>query len=93
MALFMALFEAPQPDGSLFLPASSSPDALYQLGMMYAAGRDVPLDLVTAHKWLNIAAARGNLDARRMRTELSTEMSRAEIMEAQKQARAWVTMH
>ena len=89
----MALFEAPQPDGSTFAPAGSSPDALYQLGMMYAAGRDVPLDLICAHKWLNIAASRGNLDARRMRTELSAEMSRAEITEAQKQARAWVSLH
>ena len=89
----MARFEAPQPDGSSFAPAGGSPDALYQLGLMYAAGREVATDLVTAHKWLNIAASRGNLDARRMRTELAAEMTRAEIMEAQKQARAWVSLH
>ena len=89
----MARFEAPQPDGSSFAPAGGSPDALYQLGLMYAAGREVTTDLVAAHKWLNIAASRGNLDARRMRTELAAEMTRAEIMEAQKQARAWVSMH
>ena len=89
----MARFEAPQPDGSTFAATGSSADALYELGLMYAAGRDVAVDLVSAHKWLNIAASRGNLDARRMRSELAAEMSRAEIMEAQKQARAWVQMH
>lgn len=89
----MARFEAPLPDGSSFAPTGGSPDALYQLGLMYAAGREVPLDLVTAHKWLNIAASRGSFDARRMRSELALEMTRAEIMEAQKQARAWVTVH
>jgi len=89
----MALFEAPQPDGSTFVPAGNTPDALFQLGMLYAAGRDVPLDFVAAHKWFNIAAARGNLEARRMRTELATEMTRSEIIEAQRQARAWVASH
>ena len=87
----MARFEAPQPDGSAFMHAGQSADALYQLGLMYAAGRDVVLDLVTAHKWFNIAAARGNQDARRLRTELAAEMTRAEIVEAQRQARAWAS--
>ena len=89
----MALFEASQLDGSTRAAAGGSADALYQLGLMYAAGRDVTMDLVAAHKWLNIAAARGNLDARRMRTELSIEMSRAEIIEAQRQARQWMVRH
>lgn len=87
----MARFEAPQPDGSVVMHAGQSADALYQLGLMYAAGRDVVVDLVTAHKWFNIAAARGNRDARRMRSELAAEMTRAEIIEAQRQARAWAT--
>ena len=86
----MARFEAPFPDGSAFIPAGSSADALYELGLMYASGRDVVLDLVQAHKWLNIAASRGNAAARCMRTELAAEMSRAEIIDAQRQARAWV---
>ena len=89
----MALFDTFQLDGSGLAPAGASADALYELGLMYAAGRDVPMDLVSAHKWLNIAAARGNTDARRMRTELSAEMTRAEIVEAQKQARQWMTRH
>jgi uncharacterized protein len=89
----MARFEAPLPDGSTLAAPDASPDALYQLGLMYAAGRDVAVDLVTAHMWLNIAAARGNLEARRMRTELADAMTRDEIMRAQRQARAWITRH
>ena len=89
----MARYEIPQPDGSMLAQNGGSADALYELGMMHAAGRDVPLDLVAAHKWLNIAAARGNADARRIRMELAEEMSRTEIVEAQKQARQWMTMH
>ena len=89
----MARFEAAQCDTSTFMSSGNSADALYELGLMYAAGREVNVDLVAAHKWLNIAASRGNLEARRMRTELAAEMTRAEILEAQKQARAWVQMH
>ena len=33
--------------------------AYFELGCMYAAGRTVAPDLVTAHKWFNIAAAQG----------------------------------
>ena len=40
-------------------------DMLFELGMMYAAGRDVPVDLVSAHKWFNLAAAKGNSEAAR----------------------------
>ena len=86
----MARFEAPQPDGTAFALAGASPDALYQLGLLYAAGRNVPLDLIAAHKWFNIAASRGNQEARRMRSELAADMSRDEVMQAQRQARAWV---
>jgi TPR repeat protein len=43
---------------------TGAPDALFELGMLYATGRDVAADLVVAHKWFNLAAARGNEDAR-----------------------------
>ena len=42
-------------------PAAS--DMLFELGMMYSVGRDVPVDLVSAHKWFNLAAVKGNADA------------------------------
>jgi TPR repeat protein len=51
------------------------------------------LDLVSAHKWFNLAAVRGDADARRYRMEIAHEMSRAEIAEAQRQARGWLARH
>ena len=88
----MALYEMPQTE---FGGAASAPatDALFQLGLKYATGRDCPVDLVTAHQWLNIAAMRGNSAARSMRMELAEEMSKAEIMRAQRQAREWIARH
>ncbi len=73
--------------------AGGTPDALFELGLMYCAGRDVDLDLVSAHKWFNLAAMRGNEDAKRYRMEIAREMSKTEIAEAQRQARAWLGRH
>ncbi|MGI9475694.1 MAG: hypothetical protein ACR2PI_03245 [Hyphomicrobiaceae bacterium] len=66
-------------------------DALYQLGLMYSAGRDVELDLIAAHKWFNLAALRGNQDAKVLRQEIAGEMSRSEIAKAQRAARRWLS--
>ena len=70
-----------------------APDALFELGLMYCAGREVSVDFVSAHKWFNLAALRGNDDAKRYRTELSREMSRADIARAQRLAREWIRVH
>ena len=68
----------------------ATPDALFELGMLYATGRDVVADLVAAHKWFNVAAARGNVAALKRRVEIAREMSGEEIAEAQKLAREWM---
>jgi TPR repeat protein len=73
--------------------AGGTPDALFELGLMYCAGRDVELDLVSAHKWFNLAAMRGNQEAKRYRMEIASELSRSEIAEAQRQARQWLARH
>lgn len=52
-----------------------------------------PVDLIAAHKWFNVAAMLGNSDANRLRREIAAEMSKAEITEAQRAARAWITRH
>jgi TPR repeat protein len=72
---------------------SGGPDALFQLGLMYSSGRDVELDTIAAHKWFNLAALRGNADARILRQEISREMSRSEISKAQRQARQWLSKY
>ena len=48
---------------------------------------------MSAHKWFNLAAMRGNQDAKRYRMELAREMSKTEIAEAQRQAREWLARH
>jgi TPR repeat protein len=72
---------------------TGAPDALFELGMLYATGRDVAADLVVAHKWFNLAAVRGNGVALIHRRELALEMSAMQIAEAQKLAREWITTH
>ncbi len=56
-----------------------SGDMLFELGMMYSVGRDAPVDLVAAHKWFNLAAMKGNIDAVRLRREIANQMSDVEI--------------
>ena len=68
-------------------------DALYQLGLMYCTGRDVEYDLVEAHKWFNLAALRGNDEAKQYRSEISREMTRKQIAAAQKRAREWLAIN
>jgi uncharacterized protein len=65
-------------------------DALFELGLSYCSGRDGVVDLVQAHKWFNIAAIRGNDDAKRYRSELASDMSKTEIIRAQRLAREWL---
>jgi uncharacterized protein len=72
----------------------STGDALLELGLLQCAGReDVAIDLVSAHKWFNLAALRGNAEAKRYRMEIAREMSKREIAEAQRQARQWLARH
>jgi uncharacterized protein len=72
------------------VPMFATGEAYYELGLMYAAGRTVPADLVEAHKWFNIAMARGCREAVAMRAELALEMSATEIALAQREARLWL---
>jgi len=65
----------------------------FELGLMYSTGNFVPADMVAAHKWFNIAAMRGNSEAARLRREIASEMSEAEIAAAQRAARVWLTRH
>lgn len=68
-------------------------DALFELGLMYSTGRDVSSDLVAAHKWFNLAAMRGNEEAKQLRLEISRELSKRQIADAQRLAREWLRAH
>ena len=68
-------------------------EQFFELGMMYSTGRLGSTDLVSAHKWFNIAAVSGSTDAVRLRHEIAAEMSEAEIAAAQRAARDWLARH
>ena len=68
-------------------------DTMFELGMMYASGREVPVDLIIAHKWFNIAAVKGHGEAAQLRREVAAEMTDAEIGQAQRAARDWLKTH
>jgi TPR repeat protein len=89
----MARYEAPHSAIAESAAQGGTPDALFELGLLYCTGREVSLDLVEAHKWFNLAALRGNAEARRYRFEISQEMSRADIGRAQRAAREWLAQH
>ena len=89
----MARFEISDSAHAALGEAPSGAHTLYELGIMYSVGRSVPIDYVTAHKWFNLAAMRGNEDAKRYRMEIAREMSKTEIAEAQRQAREWLARH
>jgi TPR repeat protein len=73
--------------------ATAQADILFELGIMYATGRDCEADLVAAHKWFNIAAIKGSVRAAELRSELSATMSKVEIARALREAREWMTVH
>src|ERR1700748_2062266 len=65
-------------------------DVLFELGMMYSVGRDVPIDLVSAHKWFQLAAVKGKREPVRWRREIADQMSESEVAAAQRAARDWL---
>jgi TPR repeat protein len=87
----MARYEILEADKAMLAEANA--DMFFELGMMYAIGRSVPTDFVSAHKWFNLAAVRGNKDAIRLRQEIAGQMSETDIAAAQRSARAWLKRH
>ena len=71
-------------------------DAQLNLGLMYGKGRGVPQDYILAHKWSSLAASKYPASEKerrdkaiRNRNTLATQMTPAQIAEAQKLAHEW----
>ena len=65
--------------------------AIFDLGVGYSTGSNgLECDMIEAHKWFNIAAARGHEEAAYCRADVSDEMTAREIAEAQRRARQWL---
>ena len=86
----MARFELGDVNTAMLGEGPVAADTFYELGMIYSVGRSVPVDYVSAHKWFNLAAMKGNQNAIRLRREIADQMSEAEIAAAQRAARAWL---
>ncbi|MEO7469584.1 MAG: hypothetical protein ABIV36_21445 [Sphingobium limneticum] len=68
-----------------------SADECFDLGVAYSCGTgDLPIDLIEAHKWFNLAALRGSEQGQSTRAEIAEEMTARQIAEAQRQARALI---
>lgn len=77
-----------------YLAAAAQGDAsaCYDLGVAFSTGSHVAqCDLIEAHKWFNLAAAKGHEEAAWCRADISDEMTAREIAEAQRRARQWLS--
>lgn len=75
-----------------YLTSDAPHEDLLQMGLVYSTGLGVAEDLVAAHKWFNLAAVKGNEDAKMYRKDLADMMSSGEIAQAQKSAREWLSL-
>ncbi len=63
--------------------------AMLALGRLRLQGLGAPQDYVEAHKWFNLAASRGAMEAVEERDALAARMTPAQIAAAQERAAAW----
>ena len=61
----------------------------FRLGQLFEQGLGVPQNFVEAHKYYNLAAAKGLAEARTARDQLSQQMTGEQIARAQDDALAW----
>jgi uncharacterized protein len=88
----MAGFEFLGLDTTALGEGAAAGDTLFELGMRYSVGIEVPVDLISAHMLFNLAAAKGNAEAVRLRREIANQMSDAEVAAAQRAARDWLAL-
>lgn len=69
--------------------ASGDRRAMLALGRLFVQGLGAPQDYVEAHRWLNLAASRGEKAALKERDALAAKMTAEQVATAQAQAAAW----
>lgn len=89
----MARYDVHSLESAALAGAADQGEAFFRMGMMCSTGGEKPADLVSAHKWFNIATLKGCGRAAAYRQEIAAEMSTSEIAEAQRAAREWLTLH
>ena len=86
-------WDAGRPDEALTQwragAAAGERRAMLALGRLYVQGLGVIQDYVEGHKWLNLAASRGEMAALHERDALAAKMTPQQIAAAQERAAAW----
>lgn len=88
----MAYSDAPATLPCEGLTADAPASDLYQAGLAYSTGLGVDIDLVAAHKWFNLAALKGNEDAKQSRQDMADQMTAEDLKQALKAAREWLCL-
>ena len=65
-------------------------DAQYQVGLHYMRGVGVRLNDIEAHKWFNLAAAKGHWRARQKLDVVAKQLKPKQLAEAERLAVEWV---
>ena len=69
-------------------------NAKLNLGVMLEQGvPGLPVNVVLAHMWFNLAAAQGSVDAAKFRDEVAANMSPEQVAEAQRLAQEWLAQY
>ncbi|MBK5970830.1 MULTISPECIES: tetratricopeptide repeat protein [Thiorhodovibrio] len=59
-------------------------DAQFAMGLIYAEGRGLPIDLAQSHYWLSLAVDQGDRDAESLRNIIGSQMTEEEYQAARR---------
>jgi TPR repeat protein len=89
----MARFDFQNTETAAMTGGENRAETFCDMGLMYATGRGCDIDVVQAHKWLNIAAIKGCDRAAELRADLAATMTKTDLALALRAAREWMTVH
>ena len=89
----MARFEMSAVEMGAMAEQQPNAEGLFELGIVYAVGAQGQPDLIAAHKWFNLSALRGHDEAAYHRQQIAEELTAAQIADAQRAAREWLSAH
>ena len=89
----MARFDFQNTETAAMTGGENRAEIFCDMGLMYATGRGCDIDVIQAHKWLNIAAIKGSERAAALRADLAAAMNKSDLATALRAAREWMTLH
>ena len=66
------------------------PPAQYIIPYVHFTGKGVPIDMIEAHVWSNIAVSNGNINAPTLRAEAGKQLTLEQLKEAQDRAKTQI---